>query len=180
MNRLTIELPEPGSATPDDYAAICRRFVAHARNELSQGNRLQASEKVWGAANYALKAVAAQRGWRHRGQRNVFAVADQLAAERKLPALKERLMMARAIHFNFYENDLEATDIEEDINSVERYIADLDSIRATPPEPFRIANERDRNRIARLVGRTFPIGADSEMGFVQPTGPDDESGPVPM
>ncbi len=176
---MTTALPEPGSATSEDYAAISRRFVAHARDELIRGNRLQASEKVWGAANYALKAVAVQRGWRHRGQRNVFAVADQLAAERNRPAFKEYLMLARAIHFNFYENDLEATDIEDGIDSVEQYIADLDAVRAAPPEPFRISDERDRNRIARLVGRTFPIGAHSEGGFAQPLGPDDEGGASP-
>lgn len=168
MNDLTTELPDPGSASSEDYAAISHRFAAHARDELSRGNRLQASEKVWGAANYALKAVAVQRGWRHRGQRNVFAVADQLVAERNRPAFKQHLMMARAIHFNFYENDLDETDIEESINSVEQYIADLDAVRAVPPEPFRISDRRDQNRIARLVGNTFPIGTYSEDGFVQP------------
>ena len=165
---MTTELPEPGSASSEDYSAISRRFAAHARDELSRGNRLQASEKVWGAANYALKAVAVQRGWRHRGQRNVFAVADQLAAERNSPSFKEHLMMARAIHFNFYENDLEASDVEEGINAVDRYIADLDLVRASPPQPFRISDRRDQNRIARLVGETFPIGTYSEEGFIQP------------
>ena len=170
MDDLNTELPDPGSASSEDYAAISRRFAAHARDELSLGNRLQASEKVWGAANYALKAVAVQRGWRHRGQRNVFAVADQLAAERNRPAFKEYLILARGIHYNFYENDLEEADIEDGINAVDRYIADLDLVRASPPQPFRISDRRDQNRIARLVGDAFPIGTYSEEGFIQPLG----------
>ncbi len=168
VDDLTTELPDPGSASPEDYSAISRRFVVHARDELSRGNRLQASEKVWGAANYALKAVAVQRGWRHRGQRNVFAVADQLAAERSRPAFKDYLILARGIHYNFYENDLEEGDIEDGINSVERYIADLEAVRVSAPQPFRISDRRDQNRIARLVGETFPIGTYSEEGFIQP------------
>lgn len=165
---MTTELPDPGSASSEDYAAISHRFVAHARDELRRGNRLQASEKVWGAANYALKAVAVQRGWRHRGQRNVFAVADQLAAERNRPAFKEYLILARGIHYNFYENDLEEADIEDGINAVERYLADLDAVRASSPQPFRISDRRDQNRISRLVGDTFPIGTYSKEGFIQP------------
>ena len=168
MDDLTTELPDPGAASSEDYAAISHRFVAHARDELRHGNRLQASEKVWGAANYALKAVAVQRGWRHRGQRNVFAVADQLAAERNRPAFKEYLILARGIHYNFYENDLEEADIEDGINAVERYLADLDAVRASSPQPFRISDRRGQNRISRLVGDTFHIGTYSKEGFIQP------------
>ena len=88
-------LPPPGASLPEDYAAISRMFVAHARDEMRRGDRLQASEKVWGAANYALKAVARQRGWRHGGQRNIFAVAQQLAEETGRPELADQLMGAR-------------------------------------------------------------------------------------
>jgi hypothetical protein len=94
---VTIPLPPPGASDTEDYAAISHRFVVHAKDELRRGNRLQASEKVWGAANYALKAVAAQRGWRHGGQRNVFAIAYQLAEESKRPSFRQHLLAARAI-----------------------------------------------------------------------------------
>ena len=172
---MTTELPAPGSRRPEDYAYLSHRFVDHARIELARGRRLQASEKVWGAANQALKALAAQRGWRHRGQRNVFAVANQLAAEQGRSSFWDDLMNARAIHYNFYDNDLEEEDIEAGIAKVEQYVADLEAARAGPPQPFTISNERDQGRIRRLTGRTYAIGTHSANGFVQERPPPDDA-----
>ena len=166
-----VSLPPPGSSDPEEYAAISREFVAHARDELRRGNRLQASEKVWGAANYALKAVALRRGWRHSGQRNVFAIAQQLAEETNNPFLSDQLMAARGIHYNFYDNDLDEDDVSRGIDAVERYVDTLDEVRVSPPRPFEIRNEGDQNRLRRLVGITFAVGTSSEEGFVQPALP---------
>ena len=52
------------SPTPIESHAIHRdRMLAHAREMLERGDRLQASEKIWGAVAHAVKAVAAERGW---------------------------------------------------------------------------------------------------------------------
>jgi hypothetical protein len=163
--------PPPGSDIAEHYAQISHRFVEHAKDQLGSGNRLQASEKVWGAANYALKAIALQRGWRHAGQKNVFAIADQLQKEFARPDLNDRLYIARAIHYNFYDNDLEDWQIQGGITSVENYVADLDMIRAAAPQPFTITTTEDQSRLQRLTGQTFALGTHSENGFVQPPQP---------
>ena len=168
-------MPPPGAKSESEYAALSHRFVDHARQELAKGNRLQASEKVWGAANQALKAIAVRRGWRHDGQRNVFAISNQLAVEKGRPTLARDLLTARGIHYNFYDNDLEEGEIEEGINAVEEYVADLDAVRAAPSQPFTISSERDQNRIRRLTGTTYAIGTHSENGFTQAPPPTDES-----
>ena len=49
----------------DDYAALSRRLVRQAQEEFDTGDRLQASEKAWGAAAHAVKAIAESRGWNH-------------------------------------------------------------------------------------------------------------------
>ena len=164
---MTIPLPPPGASDTEDYAAISHMFLTHAKDELSRGNRLQASEKVWGAANYALKAVAAQRGWRHGGQRNVFAIAYQLAEETNRRSFRQHLLAARAIHYNFYDNDLDEDYVEAGIEDVEEYVADLDEARVSSPQPFTIRTLEDQNRLQRLTGTTFSIGAHSENGFTQ-------------
>ena len=164
---MTIPLPPPGASDTEDYATISHMFLTHAKDELSRGNRLQASEKVWGAANYALKAVAAQRGWRHGGQRNVFAIAYQLAAETDRRSFRDQLLVARAIHYNFYDNDLDEDYVEAGIEDVEEYVAELDEARISSPQPFTIRTLEDQNRLQRLTGTTFSIGAHSENGFTQ-------------
>ena len=163
---MTQELPPPGATNAEAYAAISHRFVDHAKDQLRLGNRLQASEKVWGAANYALKAVALQRGWRHGGQRNVFAIAEQLSREFNRPYLSDQLLVARAIHYNFYDNDLDQTTISTGIDAVEKYVAELDEVRFSPPQPFTIVTGEDQNRLQRLLGRTYAIGTHSDEGFV--------------
>ena len=165
---MTIPLPPPlGASDTEDYTTISHLFLTHAKDELSRGNRLQASEKVWGAANYALKAVAAQRGWRHGGQRNIFAIARQLAEETSRRSFRDQLFLARAIHYNFYDNDLDEYDVRDGVDAVERYVADLDEARVSPPQPFTIRTLEDQNRLQRLTGTTFAIGAHSENGFAQ-------------
>ena len=164
---MTIPLPPPGASDTEDYATTSHLFLTHAKDELSRGNRLQASEKVWGAANYALKAVAAQRGWRHGGQRNIFAIARQLAEETSRRSFRDQLFLARAIHYNFYDNDLDEYDVRDGVDAAERYVADLDEARVSPPQPFTIRTLEDQNRLQRLTGTTFAIGAHSENGFAQ-------------
>ena len=58
----TTQLPEPGESSIEDHVQLSRWFLEHARIEIANGNRLQASEKIWGAAAHALKAIAIQRG----------------------------------------------------------------------------------------------------------------------
>ena len=65
----------------DDYAAFSRRFVRQAQEEFDKGDQLQASEKAWGAAAHAVKAVAASRGWNHNSHRLLFDIVDQMARD---------------------------------------------------------------------------------------------------
>ncbi|MCY4652410.1 MAG: PaREP1/PaREP8 domain-containing protein, partial [Dehalococcoidia bacterium] len=42
-----------------------QRLIQHAEEKLAEGDRLQASEKAWGAVAHYFKHIAAQRGWRY-------------------------------------------------------------------------------------------------------------------
>ena len=57
-------LPAPGDAmSPEDHIQMNRRFVEHTAIERAKENRLQTSEKIWGAVAHAIIAVGKQRGW---------------------------------------------------------------------------------------------------------------------
>ena len=63
---MDIPLPPPRQVqSPDDHMQISRRFIEHAREELRKGERLQASEKVYGAAQHTLSAVGKEPGLGH-------------------------------------------------------------------------------------------------------------------
>ena len=166
---MTQELPPPGSNDIESHAAMSRRFIAHARDELDRGDRLQASEKLWGACAHALKAIAIQRGWSHTKHRDIHSIAIQLGHEFNRQDFETRIIVANWLHENFYENVEEEDSIRRAIDEAENFIADLDAVRASAPRPFTIANESDRNRVGQLLGlrrsERPEIGDHSEVGF---------------
>lgn len=159
-------LPLDGDQSPDDHMAISRRFVAQARDELANGERLQASEKAWGAAAHALKSVAAQRGWYHDDHLLIMGTAIQLGHEFDLRDFEDRIRIAATFHSNFYSNRESADSIRNAIDMVERFVADLDAVRSLPPRPFQVRNGSDRTRLQQLLGRRVEENESSEDGFI--------------
>ncbi len=86
------------------YVRISRQFMRQADEEFAKGDRLQASEKAWGAAAHAVKAVAQKRGWRHDGHRFLFEAVDSIFRETGDPELRGLFGTANALHMNFYED----------------------------------------------------------------------------
>ena len=67
--------------TTQRYQQASEQFLAQARQELSDGDLAQASEKGWGTAAQILKAIAEQRGWEHNRHRHYLRIASRLRAE---------------------------------------------------------------------------------------------------
>ena len=63
------------------------RLMRHAWQQLGKGDRLQASEKAWGAVAHRLKVVANARGWKYDTHRDVYDIKDRVAAETDDPHL---------------------------------------------------------------------------------------------
>ena len=103
----TPALPEPGSATVEDRVQISRRLILQAPGELERGDRLQATEKIWGALAQMLKAHGQQRGWLNMGShRTVGRIAQQLAAEYDNGRILNAYIAADNGHRNFYDNEM--------------------------------------------------------------------------
>ena len=149
---------------------MSRRFLEHARDQLAQGDRVQAAEKVWGAAAHALKAVGEQRGWIHDGHPNLFDIGEHLGREFGLfEQFSRYLAQAEYMHKNFYENDRSFSAIESALNDIDGFVKELDNIRNMPPRPFTVQDDGDRIRLGRLLGLRRgdrpAIGEYSPVGF---------------
>ena len=110
------------------HLEVSREFIIHGREQLNLGNRLQASEKGWGAAAHAVKAVAERRGWQHRSHRDLFTVADRITEMTGRQEVTELFGVASALHQNFYEGWMNDGFISTSLNSVERLLDTLDAI----------------------------------------------------
>ena len=96
-------------------------FIAHAREELAHGSRLQAGEKAWGAVVQPFKVIAEQRGWRHKSHQDVYDVSSQIAFESRFDH-DQSLALSDAYrvgHQNFYENYHSVEELADMIDRVE-------------------------------------------------------------
>ncbi|MXZ89949.1 MAG: hypothetical protein F4Z05_00510 [Chloroflexi bacterium] len=95
---------ERAVTTGGTYRTASRHLLTQARAELSQGDVRQASEKGWGAAAQMVKAIAEQRGWEHRGHRQIHQAVVRLAEETGNEDIRRFFQVASSLHANFYED----------------------------------------------------------------------------
>ncbi len=151
----------------DDRVQISRRLIQQAREELDNGDRLQATEKVWGALAQMLKAHGQQRGWMNLGShRTVGHIAQHLDIEYDEISVVRAYIAADNGHRNFYDNEMSPPEIEGILSVVGDVLPRLELALRQPPRPFTIADVDQRWRVRTLTGRqTLEVGDSSPVGF---------------
>ena len=95
------------------------RLMQHAFEQLAKGDRLQASEKAWGAMAHTLKQIAAERSLKYEEHRNARQI--MLAVARNSPhnrAIRAGYAEANELHKNFYNDRQYRDDLEEALETV--------------------------------------------------------------
>ncbi len=105
-----------------------RRFILQADAELAAGDLLQASEKGWGAAAHAMKAIAEERGWRHDNHSVLFNIADRLVRETGRSEIKELFHTASSAHKNFYEGKMAKEAVADSLSDIRRLLEILSGL----------------------------------------------------
>ena len=98
----------------DEHVQTAQDFLVKSDAYFAEGDVLQGSEKLWGAAAHALTAVAQQRGWRYGNHNALRQAALRLADEMEDERIRLGLLVAEKFHANFYHDFME--DIELDVN----------------------------------------------------------------
>lgn len=119
--------------TTETYQQGSLTLLAQAREELATGDTRQASEKAWGAAALAIKAVCEERGWVHQSHRALLSAAAQFAREAEDPEMRQDFLSASALHTNFYEDEQEADMVQEGIHNVARFVDKLNQLLLAGP-----------------------------------------------
>lgn len=101
------------------YTALSRRLIRQAQEEFDKGDRLQASEKAWGAAAHAVKAAAEQRGWRHDSHARLFSIVAQISREAGDTELRTLFHVANSMHQNYYEDWQSEEFVQDGIQKVQ-------------------------------------------------------------
>ena len=95
-----------GDAMPghEKLLALHEHYLREAQRLLTAGDRVQTSEKLWGAAATLVKAVAELRGWEHHRHHHLRQAVDKLFRETGDRDLLRLFSVAESLHANFYED----------------------------------------------------------------------------
>ena len=113
-------------ATVAFHADTSQVMIGQAGVELANGDSLQASEKGWGAAAHAVKAIAEGRGWGHKSHADLFRVARRLADETGRQEIRTLFSVSVGLHTNIYEGWLGDDYIADSLADVRLLLAMLD------------------------------------------------------
>ena len=104
------------------------RLLRHAHIELEKGDRLQASEKAWGAVAHGIKVVAAVRGWRYDTHRDASRIIIRLVNEMGDDRLQLLFSAANYLHKNYYIDAMSLDEIRIHLAYVEELVEMLNGI----------------------------------------------------
>ena len=111
-----------------EYAEVSRRLIRQAAEELERGDLIQASEKAWGAAAQAVKAIAEQREWAHSSHFLLFQAVSNLVNETGQPEIRRLFGVANSLHTNFYEHWMDPDSVEGSIADVRMLVDMLEGV----------------------------------------------------
>ena len=109
--------------TAQDHAQTARYFLAESDREFAQGDHLQAAEKLYGAANHAVTAVAQQRGWQYESHRSMKNAIYRLTDEYDDPFIALAFIAAEKFHKHFFHDNMEPYEIEGERPYVHEFVA---------------------------------------------------------
>ena len=146
----------PGPSPEEESArnlAISHNFLRQAREELAKEDLLQAAGKVWGAASYAVKAIAEKRRWFNDADWRLQEIASVITEERADTDIMLGFLAARETHYDFYHHELIAPAIRQMIEITAVMVSKVDILLAQDEPPPYISEELE-DRIRRLQNPT--------------------------
>ena len=153
--------PSNSESESERYAQLSRQYIERADEYLRAGDRVQASEKGWGAVAEAVKSIAEQRGWNHQGHRLLDDIVLQLSEEWDRPDVRRLFDIAERLHINFYEDSLQLDAIAARVGDAKDLLRELQTLRTMPPRPVVLDSRERRLRWRRLTGELLPLGSDT-------------------
>ena len=131
----------------ESHAVHSRRMLDHAAEMLAQGDRLQASEKIWGAAAHRVKEIAAEREWPNSSHTDGWSIIHYLSRQIGDRRIFDLFGSANDAHQNFYEDRLSLDALAYKLDSITELLSLLDEAHRTLPSDLPMPDDRHyRNR----------------------------------
>lgn len=98
--------------TSDEHIRTAEYFLLESDREFDAGERLQASEKLWGAAAHSVIAVAQKLDWPAAKHGNLKNGVRRLARRSRDDNLTRGFAAGERFHANFYHDFMPESEIE--------------------------------------------------------------------
>ena len=108
--------------TAQEHADKAREFLSESDREFERGEIFQGSEKLWGAAAHAVRAVAPPNGKDRQTHRALKLAVRELAGKHNDPSLVSNFAVAEMFHANFYHGFMEDFQMDEDRPLVHQFV----------------------------------------------------------
>ena len=119
----------------ESHSVHCERLLAHAAQMIVQDDRLQASEKIWGAAVHGLKTIADARGWPYDYHPDGRVIARYLARQSGNRVIDHLFAVAERAHQNFYKDQISIEELDEQLAEIRELLELLNAAHlALPPD----------------------------------------------
>ena len=111
------------------------RLLAHAREMLDADDRVQASEKIWGALSHAVSDIAKRREW-PLGEEYIDKkdIARYVGEQAGSPQISRLYSAVYSFHVNFHKDEEEPAVIREGIEMAEELVGLLKEADAKLPD----------------------------------------------
>ena len=152
---MTTRNTDEQSSPIESHDVHSRRLLEHAAEMIALGDRLQASEKLWGAAAHRVKALAAERDWPYLSHADGRVIVRYIADQTGDPQISTLFKVALGAHQNFYDDRWEHEAFAAALEDVRALIGLLDAAeRELPPdlEPPRARHYRRRHGLTHAEG----------------------------
>ena len=130
----------------ESHAVHSRRMLDHAAKMIEQGDRLQASEKIWGAAAHRLKEIAVERGWPYDTHADGTVIARHIARQTDNSDIAIRFGFAVETHQNFYEDRMSLEELTDRLGEISTLLELLDEAHRTLPPDLAMPDDRHYRR----------------------------------
>lgn len=151
---MTLPLNTTPGPSPDEESVRCMEIARHllqqAQEEMDRDDILQASEKAWGAAAHAVKAVAERRRWFNDADWRLGRIATVIAAEQGDGTISTYYRSVREAHYNFYHHEFNPMQVQEVVNDAASLVGKLETVLANGESPARYISEAVAEEIRRL------------------------------
>jgi len=126
---LALEEADPAE-TAEAYWEVSEALLEQAAEELEKGDLRQASEKIWGSAALAVKALAVEReGRRITSHGELWEYVARISREIGDADLRRLWQVANSMHVNYYEGWATSDYVEDALEDVRIFLDKLRRLR---------------------------------------------------